>query len=117
MQTYTAQRGETCRFLLHSPLDTDLTGYSVTCQMRRHNSTFRKLDLAAEPAAELAVTSFAGDSERGPGWYLTLSDSACEALALGRYALDARIAVPGGDTVITDPWVLEIVNHVTEPPA
>lgn len=117
MNTYRAQRGETVRFLLHTPLETDISGFAATCEMRSWGGTMRKLDTDAAPAATLAVTSFAGDADRGPGWYFTLSDTVCEALEPGRYILDARIDLSNGETTITDPWVLDLAQHVTEPAA
>lgn len=114
MRTYTAQRGEAVQFLLYTPLDTDITGWSVACQMRREEVLRRGIE-GLEAAATLAVTSFAGDETRGPGWYFTLASAISEGLRPDLYQLDARVTLPNAEIAQTDPWALRIINRVTEP--
>ena len=114
MQNYTAQRGETRRWVLYAPLGTDLTDWSASCRARQFDLQRRAIASGATVAAELSVSTFAGDSERGPGWYLTLSAAACEALAVGVYQIDARIVLPGGEVAITDAWLLFVREPATE---
>jgi len=116
MRTYSAQRGETCRFLLHTPVDTDIAGWDVSCQMRRAEQ-LRRGAQGLDPDATLAVTAFAGDDDRGPGWYFTLSAAVSAALSAGRYKLDARVTLSNAEIVFSDTWALELLQPVTEPTA
>lgn len=117
MVTYTGRRGETLSFVISTPLGTDLTGWDATCQMRPHKARKRVIDPDEELSAELAVSSFAGDDDYGPGWYFTLTEEVSLDLALGTYILDARIVPPGGEAEYSDYWLLRLIEPVTGVPA
>ncbi len=111
MQTVTAQRGETCVWLLVTPVGTDVAGWEVSSWARIYRP--RRGVTSGAPAAMLEVSEFAGDGDLGPGWYLTLPADACADLAPLTYQLDARIEHSGDVVVIADSWLLKLVEPVT----
>lgn len=78
-------------------------GVVVTASMKRGRllgETFEPL-AGADPVA-ITVTSRAESGDIPAGWNLTLPAAASALLAAGTYGIDAKFAVSGGATEITD---------------
>lgn len=110
---YDVQRGATARWLLWAPVGTDLAGWNCGAALRPLPSGMFVLDPASELAAELVVEPFEGAGERGPGWYLTLTAAACDALAPRMHLADARIVLPNGEVAITSSWQVRIAESAS----
>jgi hypothetical protein len=112
MKIYQLRRRGTCRFVLASPLDTSL---SATCRgaLRKLEAGKTELDPDAAVAAAFTIEDFAGDDERGPGFYLLLSADDTAALEAGaRYLADA-IYTTGGEDYVAGSWIVEVIEPAT----
>lgn len=110
--TYQVRRGGTYRFVLASPLGTSLT---ATCQgdLRELDAGENEIDGSPTVAASFTVTDFAGDAERGPGFYLTLTSAATLSLEKGkRYLADAIVTISAEDYVQRS-WIIEVLEPAT----
>ena len=107
-ETYEVDRGETARFCVSFPLGTVLTNYACVGGMRALVPGEREPREDAE-SVDFTVTSFAGDAEFGPGFYLTLSPTASLATTQAHYKATARITAPGGDVSMAN-WFVRMVE-------
>lgn len=110
---YTIRRGADYEFVLASEVGDDITGYTCTAKAKRLPGGVNSYTPASAVAATFAVMSFAGDTDRGPGWYLSLTDVQTLALDPGIYMADALLE-NGANDYITKSWVLEVVETVTQ---
>lgn len=111
-RTYTIRRRGTYSFVLATPLDTSL---SATCRgdLRRLDDGEYEVDPDTSVAASFTVSDFAGDAERGPGFYLTLDETDTAALVAGaRYLADAIVTISGNDYVQAS-WIIEVLEPAT----
>lgn len=109
---YRIRRRGTAQFVLASPLSTSL---SATCRgdLRKLEPGRTEVDPDEPVAVSFTVTDFAGDAERGPGFYLTLSDSDTDSLEAGaRYLADAIYTISGNDYVAGS-WIIEVLEPAT----
>lgn len=111
---YTIRRGADYSFVLASALTEDTSGYTCAAKIKRLPGGRNSYTPSSTIAATYTVTEFAGDDDRGPGWYLTLTDTQTLALTPGTYMADALIE-NGATDYITASWVLEVVETVTQP--
>lgn len=66
--------------------------------------------------AFIMVSEFAAASGDEPDrWYLTLTDEDSVGLAVGPYAVDARIPMADGSVIQTSHVVVDVQERVTEP--
>ena len=115
MNRYTVQRGETKRWLLWDEPGADLTGVSVEAVLRPFDRRRGGVQPGDAVAAALTPAPFAGEGERGPGFYLTLAAADSEALDLGLYQADARVTLAGNEIAISEAWHIEVVEPATRP--
>jgi hypothetical protein len=108
----TIRRGMDYTFVLASALGEVTAGYTCTSDIKSLPGGVNSYSPSADVILSYAVTTFPGDSTRGPGWYLTLTDEDTLDLAPGTYMADARVT--DGTVTITESWVLQVVQTVTQ---
>ncbi len=109
---YTIRRGADYSFVLASEVGDDITGYTCSADIRRLPGGLNSYTPSDTVAESFNVSSFAGDATRGPGWYLSLTDTDTLGLEAGTYMADALLEV-GSAQYITASWVLQVVDTVT----
>lgn len=109
---YTIRRGADYTFVLASEVGDDITGYTISAKVKKLLGGRNAYTPSSTVEATFTTSSFAGDATRGPGWYLTLSDTQTLALATGAYLADAKL-VTGTTEYITAPWVLDVQDTVS----
>lgn len=110
---YTIRRGADYSFVLASEVGDDTTGYTCSADIKRLPGGINSYTPASTVEDSFAVTSFAGDSDRGPGWTLSLTDTQTLALSPGTYMADALLTYSDSQ-YITRSWVLQVVDTVTQ---
>lgn len=113
-QVYTIRRGADYEFVIASEVGDDITGYTCEAKIKRLPGGINSYAPSSAVAETYTVTDFPGDADRGPGWYLSLTDTQTLDLDPGVYMADALIE-NASDQYITAPWVLQVVETVTQP--
>ena len=111
MTDYEIRRGATARFLLKDASGGDIDGWTCSASLRALMPAQIKLNGGEPVAAEFTVSPYS--DEAGVGWYLDLPAAVTDDLTPGAYLADARIALPGGEIVITEGWVIRVSEPAT----
>lgn len=110
---YTVRQGADHQLVLASSLG-DI--FSATCVATVHRLPGGRTSSTpdADSATSYDVTNFAGDSDYGPGYYLTLQDTATALLEPGIYWAQAKItySAPSAWTEKVQEWLLEVAAAV-----
>ncbi len=91
--------------LIASALADDISGHACTVTYRRLPGGRNSYTPSAIVAYSPPVTSFAGDTTRGAGFYVTTESSA--DLSPGIYQADATIT-SGATTIAHIEWIVEV---------
>lgn len=107
---FTVRRGGTRRFTLRVRLGETIDGMECSGALKELEPGRNDVDQDTEVAVAFEIEDFAGDSERGPGWFLLLSATATAQLEAGkRYLADARV-VADGEPYISRSWIIIVTQ-------
>lgn len=114
---FTVAQGETHKVLLYSPLSSSYTA-TATADLRKLPGGRTNYNPADTVADSYTVTTFAGDSDYGPGFYFALTGTETAALETGVYIAEPRVSYTSPVTWVDKPlsWILEIRESITDAP-
>lgn len=93
--------------VLSAGLTDDINGYTCMARIYRLPGGRTSYTPDDEVSATAAVTTFAGDETRGPGWHISLASDQTDALDPGVYLARVLISLAGNAVASTD-WLLEV---------